>query len=580
MPGATAPPTPPAATAPIAGLTPPSDNSDPRRRLGDVIVELGYADRELVEQVMARESESNRPMGELLVASGTLNSTQLAHALAERNSLDFVDLNTFAVDHGAANLLSAAEAQRYRAVPIAFLDDGALLVATSDPSNVLGLDDIAMRTGYPVRRAIGTPEGIAALVRQLSSLSESVKEIDYEAPDTDGVEAIDLRASAGQAPVVKLVHAVIADAVRRGASDIHFDATGGDMRVRMRVDGVVLEPTTVPQNLVAGLVSRIKIMAELDIAERRIPQDGRITLSVDERHVDIRVSTLPVIRGESVVMRILDKERVILELEQLGMGDRERDAVLRGVGKVHGAVIVTGPTGAGKTTTLYGLLNRVNTPDKTVISIEDPVEYEVDGIKQIHVNPKAGLTFASGLRSMVRSDPDILMVGEIRDGETARIAMEAALTGHLVLSTLHTNNAAIAAARLTEMGIEPFLVASGIECVVAQRLARRLCEDCRSPADVSGPELEAAGYAPEPFQAFEPTGCVHCNSTGFRGRVGLYEVLTLNEQIRSLILAKGTSDEIAAAASAAGMGSLRDNGLAKARAGVTSLAEVMRVLGT
>ncbi|MGZ5314604.1 MAG: GspE/PulE family protein [Solirubrobacterales bacterium] len=582
MPGATAPPTHPAATAPIAGLTPPSDNSDPRRRLGDVIVDLGYADRELVEQVMARESESNRPMGELLVASGTLNSTQLAHALAERNSLDFVDLNTFAVDHGAANLLSAAEAQRYRAVPIAFLDDGALLVATSDPSNVLGLDDIAMRTGYPVRRAIGTPEGIAALVRQLSSLSESVKEIDHETHDRDGAETIDLRASAGQAPVVKLVHAVIADAVSRGASDIHFDATGGDMRVRMRVDGVVLEPTTVPHNLVAGLVSRIKIMAELDIAERRVPQDGRITLSVDERHVDIRVSTLPVIRGESVVMRILDKERVILELEQLGMGDRERDAVLRGVGKVHGAVIVTGPTGAGKTTTLYGLLNRVNTPDKTVISIEDPVEYEVDGIKQIHVNPKAGLTFASGLRSMVRSDPDILMVGEIRDGETARIAMEAALTGHLVLSTLHTNNAAIAAARLTEMGIEPFLVASGIECVVAQRLARRLCEDCRSPAEVSGPELEAAGYgaAAEPFQAFEPKGCVHCNGTGFRGRVGLYEVLTLTEQIRSLILAKGTSDEIAAAARAAGMGSLRDNGLAKARAGVTSLAEVMRVLGT
>jgi type IV pilus assembly protein PilB len=570
------------ATAGIPGITHASGRNDPRRRLGDVIIDLGYADRELVEQMLSEEDESNRPLGELLVQSGIVTSSQLAHALAERNTLDFADLNSFAVDPGAANLVSASEAQRYRAVPISFLPDGTLLVATSDPSNVLGLDDIAMATGYEVRRAIATPEGIEAVVSRLSRLSESVQELDDEAEgDFGSAETIDLRASAEEAPVVKLVHSIIADAVNRGASDIHFDARAGDMRVRMRVDGVVLDPTTVPRRLVPGLVSRIKIMAELDIAERRVPQDGRVALNVDSRHIDIRVSTLPVIRGESVVMRILDKERVVLELEQLGMRAEDRELLRGKVGQVHGAVLVTGPTGAGKTTTLYALLKEINTPDRTVISIEDPVEYEVDGVKQIHLNPKAGLTFASGLRSMVRSDPDTLMVGEIRDSETAQIAMEAALTGHLVLSTLHTNDAAIAAARLIEMGIEPFLVASGVECIVAQRLARRLCDECRKPVTVTPDELLGGnGSAGEGFDAFEPGGCVHCNGTGYRGRIGLYEVMALNEEIRSLILHRGTSGEIAAAAASAGMHSLRDDGFAKAREGVTSVAEVLRVLGS
>jgi type IV pilus assembly protein PilB len=570
-----------AATAGLPGIVAPTGRHDPRNRLGDVIIELGFADSELIEEVMTREAESKRPMGELLVQSGLVTSTQLAQALAERNSLDFVDLNQFNVDPGATNLVSSADAQRYRAVPIAFLPDGSLLVATADPSNLIALDDIAMSTGYPVRRAIASPEGLEAVMKQLSVLSESVSQIEAEddGDDTPVEQVLDLRASAGEAPVVKLAHSIIADAVNRGASDIHFDARNGDMRVRMRVDGVVLDPTTVPAKLTAGLVSRIKIMAELDIAERRIPQDGRIALNVDGRGIDIRVSTLPVIRGESVVMRILDKDRVVLDLASLGMRDGDRQLLMKAVGQVHGAIITTGPTGAGKTTTLYALLNEVNKPDRTVISIEDPVEFEVDGIKQIPVNAKAGLTFASGLRSMVRSDPDTLMVGEIRDSETAQIAMEAALTGHLVLSTLHTNDAAVAAARMIEMGIEPFLVSSGIECIVAQRLARRLCEECKAPVTVTPEELADDGIQ-EAFQAFQPVGCVQCNNTGYRGRIGLYEVLYMTEEVRELILHKGSSGEITSAAVRGGMHRIRQDGIEKARQGLTSIPEVFRVLGT
>jgi type IV pilus assembly protein PilB len=351
------------------------------------------------------------------------------------------------------------------------------------------------------------------------------------------------------------------------------------MQVRYRVDGVMIDSTTVPKSLVAGLVSRIKIMAELDIAERRTPQDGRVALTVDGHHVDIRVSTLPVMRGESVVMRILDKERLVLDLEALGMREQHRKLLTGSVAQIEGAVLATGPTGAGKTTTLYSLLNAVNSPEKTLISIEDPVEYEVEGVKQIHVNPAAGLTFASGLRAMVRSDPDTLMVGEIRDRETAQIAMEAALTGHLVLSTLHTNDASLAAARLIDMGVEPFLIASAIECIVAQRLARRLCTGCRKPANLSAKELREIGIADGKGEIYEPVGCVTCNGTGYSGRIGLYEVLLLNDEIRSLILAKASSGEIEEAAVKAGMHRLSDDGLEKVRRGITSPAELTRVLG-
>jgi type IV pilus assembly protein PilB len=563
----------------MPGVTPPSGNKDPRRRLGDVAVDLGFVDRELVEQVMAQEREAHVPMGALLVESGIIDSAQLARILADRNSLDYVDLNEFEVDQAAANLIDSAEASRCRAVPIAFLDEGVLLVATADPSNVLGADDIALATGHEVRRAIATPEGIDALINRLSKLSGSVSEVEDEDEESGRTELLELRASAAEAPVVKLVHSVIADAVNRGASDIHFDPSRGAMDVRYRVDGVMIDSTTVPKSLVAGLVSRIKIMAELDIAERRTPQDGRVALKVEDRQIDIRVTTLPVVRGESVVMRILDKGRVELDLEGLGMRVEDRELLLSSVGQIQGAVLATGPTGAGKTTTLYSLFAAVNSPQKTLISIEDPVEYEVEGVKQIHVNPGAGLTFASGLRAMVRADPDALMVGEIRDSETAQIAMEAALTGHLVLSTLHTNDASLAAARLIDMGVEPFLIASAIECIVAQRLARRLCSKCKAPAKLSDDELEQIGAGEAGAEVCEPVGCVTCNGSGYAGRIGLYEVLVVNDEIRSLILSKASSGDIEQAAVANGMHRLNEDGMAKVREGITSLAEVLRVLG-
>jgi type IV pilus assembly protein PilB len=574
--------TPPAATpAATPGLVPPSGSGEPNRRLGDVAVELGFVDRELVEQVMAKEQESNKPMGALLVESGIIDSAQLARMLAERNSLPYVDLNVFEVDKGAANLIDASEAQRYDAIPIAFLENGSLLVVTADPSNVVGTDDIAAATGYEVRRAIATAEGIDALITRLRGLSGSVELQADRDGEADDDSVLDLRAVAEEAPVVKLVHAVIADAVGRGASDIHFDPHPDEMVVRYRVDGVMVDSTTIPNKLVPGIVSRVKIMAELDIAERRTPQDGRIALKVNERHVDLRIAVLPVMRGESIVMRILDRDRVALDLESLGMRPQDRELLLAALRKGHGAVLATGPTGTGKTTTLYALLNYLNTPDRTVISIEDPVEYEVAGVKQIHVNPAAGLTFASGLRSMVRSDPDALMVGEIRDHETAKIAMEAALTGHFVLSTLHTNNASITASRMIEMGVEPFLIASGIQAIVGQRLARRLCDACKRPANLTPAELTDLGLASngEPPTFYEPVGCTSCFSTGYSGRVGVYEVMTLNDELRSAIAGKAPASEIQAAASRSGMHTLRDDGLEKAAAGATSIAEVLRVVG-
>jgi type IV pilus assembly protein PilB len=563
------------------GITPPVPRDSGRRRLGDVIVELGFADREAVEAAGAQAREEGRPMGQVLVDNGALDSTQLAQALAQRNGLCYVDLSVFEVDKGAANLVNASEARRYAAVPIAFLDERTLLVATSDPSNVLGSDDITMATGYEVRRAVSSPEELDGLISQLSRFEESVQEVVEEEPDDDGAQVIELRASAEEAPVVKLVHSVIGDAVERGASDIHFDPRGGDMRVRLRVDGVVIDSTTVPKRLVPGLVSRIKIMAELDIAERRIPQDGRVGMTVDGHHVDVRVATLPVVRGEAVVMRILDKGQVVSELDELGMEPGDLELVGRSLGRVHGAVLATGPTGAGKTTTLYAALSKVNSSDRTIITVEDPVEYEVDGIKQVPVNPKAGLTFATALRSILRSDPDVVMVGEIRDRETARIAIESALTGQLVLSTLHTNDAPMAAVRLTEMGIEPFLIASGIECVVAQRLARRLCPECKQRVTVTAAELKRNGFpATQKLDAYEPVGCVRCAGTGYRGRVGLYEVMVVSDEIRSLILRKASGEEVAAAAVAGGMRRLREDGLVKVRQGITSVPEVLRVLGT
>jgi type IV pilus assembly protein PilB len=369
--------------------------------------------------------------------------------------------------------------------------------------------------------------------------------------------------------------------VEQGASDIHLEPEADAMRVRLRIDGVLTEAQVVPRAMVAGVISRIKVMAELDIAERRIPQDGRVGLAIDGHHVDLRVVTLPSVHGESVVMRILDKESVVMDLDRLGMGEDDRARFEKAIHEPFGAVLVTGPTGSGKSTSLYAALGVINAPEKNIITIEDPVEYQLEGVTQVQVNPRAGLGFATGLRSMMRADPDIIMVGEIRDRETAQIAVEAALTGHLLLSTLHTNDAATAITRLVDMGVEPFLVASSVGCVVAQRLARTLCQHCKQRAIIPVATLRANGFPSWlDVEAYEPVGCARCNGTGYKGRLGLYEVMVVTEEIRGLAIERAPADKITEVAVRDGMRRLREDGLHKVMQGRTSLAEVARVTGT
>ncbi len=565
-----------------AGVDRPSARpGGPPRFLTDVIVDLGLADRDRVEQaVVAARSQGTTPE-RVLLSERAITQDGLARALAERHGLHHIDLSIFRPDMQVASLLKPAQAKRFEAVPVARIDDRTLLVAMADPTNVVALDDIALMTGLEVRPGVASREDVLALVGRLSTLDDAVRDASIEEEAEGGpAEVVDLRESADDAPVVKLVNQIVAQAVEQGASDVHLEPNGRELRVRFRIDGVLQETTTVPKRMVSGVISRVKIMSELDISERRLPQDGRVGLSVGGHHVDLRVVTLPSVHGESVVMRILDKEAVIMELDGLGMAERERERFRRSVGKPYGCVLATGPTGSGKSTTLYAALDELNTPDKNIITIEDPVEYQVDGITQVQVNQRAGLQFATGLRSMMRADPDVIMVGEIRDRDTAQIAIEAALTGHLVLSTLHTNDAPTAITRLTEMGIEPFLVASAIDAVVAQRLARTLCRHCKARAVVSVDVLREHGF-PARFdvEAYEPVGCSRCAGSGYRGRVGLYEVMTMSEELRKLVVARAPTDEIAEVAVREGMRRLRDDGLEKIANGLTSVAEVTRVTG-
>jgi type IV pilus assembly protein PilB len=569
----------PAPDQQIPGLTVPTNRGRSPRFIGDIVVDLGYASREAVEAAIAESRANGRRTGEVLVERGVLTPDQLARVVAERFGVDQLDLGIFKVDMAAANLLPASSAKRYGAVPVKVIDDRTLLVAMIDPGNVLAIDDISLMSGYEVRAAVAAEQDVNALIQRLNAIDDVV--VAEAIDDADGTEVVDLRESAADAPVIKLVNSLIGQGVDQGASDIHFEPVDGDLVVRYRIDGVLSEATRVPRRLVAGVISRIKIMAELDIAERRVPQDGRVALNIDGRGVDVRVATLPLVGGESAVMRVLDKDGADIDLDKLGMVDPERARFVKAFSRPHGAVLVTGPTGSGKTTTLYGALQMLHTPEKNIITIEDPVEYELSGIKQMQVNTKAGLQFATGLRSMMRADPDIIMVGEIRDRETAQIAVEAALTGHLVLSTLHTNDAPGAVARLIEMGVEPFLVASAVECIVAQRLARRLCEACKKPVAVEGHIVREHGFHTDEYaiNVFEPGSCSRCGGSGYKGRVGLYEVMPITDEIRSLAVSRASADAIAEAATRAGMRRLRDEGFEKVRAGLTSFAELARVSG-
>jgi type IV pilus assembly protein PilB len=542
--------------------------------IGEVAVDLGFADRHTVEEAVAAARAQGRPTGLVLVERGVLRHDQLARVVAERFGLDFVDLSLYDLDMGAVNLVSAETARRYQAVPVGFTDDGSLVLAMANPTNVLTIDDIGMMTGRRIRPAAASVEDLNLLLTRLVQMDESIEDIVEDEVEEDEQSLLVSEADS-DAPIIKLVHSIVAQAIQQGASDIHVNPEEGDTRVLFRVDGVLSPAATIKRKMASGVVSRIKIMAELDISERRVPQDGRFGLTVDGRRVDIRVVTLPLVAGEGVVLRILDKGSVVEGLDALGMQPADQQRFDRAIKRPNGAVLVTGPTGSGKTTTLYAALAVLNDGDRSILTIEDPVEQRIPGIKQMQIAPKAGVTFDLGLRSMLRADPDVIMVGEIRDRETAHIAVEAALTGHLVLSTLHTRDAPSALGRLIDMGIEPFLISSAVDCIVAQRLVRMLCKHCKRPMHLPDHVLEEYGLAgAEPYDA---VGCSRCGGSGYRGRVGLYEVMSVSEPIRALILEHGSVDDMVAVALGEGMLRLRDDGMQKVRDGLTSIAEVERM---
>jgi type IV pilus assembly protein PilB len=564
------------------GLTPPLERGRSRGFVTDVLAQLGYVAEERVNQAIEEARTAGAPPEALLLTQGAVSADQLSRAIAERYGLDHIDLSAYQVDMAAANLISVNTARRYRALPVGFADKETLLVAMADPTNVLAVDDIQIATGLDCRVAVAAEEDIEALVGKLNTLQSAVSEAiteDEEQGEGEGLADVsDMEVSAEDAPVIKLVYSILGQAVGEGASDVHFEPGEGEMRVRFRIDGVLREAAHVPKRMISAVISRVKIMSDLNIAEKRVPQDGRVSVSVAEKQVDLRVTTLPTQRGEGATVRILDKENAQRTLDELGMAGDARERFEHAFRQAYGAVLVTGPTGSGKSTTLYAALREMNSVEKKIITVEDPVEYQLDGINQINVNRKAGLDFATGLRSILRADPDIVMVGEIRDGETARIAIEAALTGHMMLSTLHTNDAPGAITRLTKMGIESFLIASSVDCVVAQRLARKLCTQCKRRTVVPPEALTEAGLrVGAELEAYEPVGCARCNQSGYRGRVGLYSVMKMSERIKEMTVSHASEADIANVAREEGMCTLREDGVVKVRSGQTSLEEVMRV---
>ncbi len=525
-----------------------------------------------------------------LVEQNLASSEGLAKTLAARYQMPLVDLALTGVADDASGEIALHVLERLAAIPYA-LDNGTLRVAVADPGNIQGIDELRLATRYPLDIGVASREDILAEIRRLARASEAFgarAAVEEElALEEEEEEADDLEVDDGisDAPLVRLVNSVIFQAAEDGASDVHFEPQEDALLVRFRVDGVLQEVQRIPKRMMAGVVTRLKVLAKLDIAERRKPQDGRISLNAAAagRMLDVRVATLPTVEGESIVMRLLDKSKRAPTLEELGMSDEMRTQLEQLIRKPTGALLVTGPTGSGKSTTLYAALTNINRPEINIITVEDPVEYRLQGVNQVQINLKAGLTFAAALRSILRSDPDVVMVGEIRDGETAKISIEAALTGHLVLSTLHTNDAPQALTRLNEMGVEPFLTGAAVSAVLAQRLARKLCTHCCEMYTPNTDELLKARVSPVVAAAsdgmvfYRKKGCPRCNQTGYKGRIGIYQLLTMSEQLESLAVTKASREEIERAAIGEGMRTLWDDGLAKVAAGLTSIEELARV---
>ena len=548
-----------------------------RLPLGTLLVRDGLITAEQLELALAEKERTGHRLGEIMLSHGWVVASTLARLLAEQHHLEYVDLPHATIDPAAASLLPEKLARRYEALPVRFLADNLVLVAVGDPTNVVASDDLRLALGLNVRLAVAA---LPDLEEAIGRIHRAQTGATFIAEEELGIE--DIRGTATSAPAISLVNSLIAGAIDEGASDLHFEPQAKELAIRIRVDGVMRHLATVPKDMQPAVTSRLKIMAELDIAERRAPQDGRMSILVGGKPMDLRCAVLPTTHGEQIVLRIMSRaaEDGRLGLTDLGMAPDGEEAFARAIRQPYGAVLAVGPTGSGKTTTLYAALDVLNDEGRVLMTIEDPVEYQTAGINQIEVNFKSGLTFARGLRTILRSDPDVLLVGEIRDEETARIAIQAAMTGHLVLTTLHTHNAASSIARLADMGVEPSLLATSINCIVAQRLARRLCLNCREAYAADEAERTEMGLAAsaDDVTLYRARGCPQCAGTGFAGRAALYEVMAVHGKLRRLI-ESGSSDEIFAEAVAQGMTTLRQDGIRLVLAGVSSLDEIRRVTG-
>ena len=586
----------------------------PRKPIAQYLLEKGYVTQAHIDEAtkVMQQSKSN-DLGKALVELGHLGEREMLEGKAQEEGIAFVDLDRYTIDASAINMVPERIVKNHTVIPVR-KEGNVLFIAMSNPNNIQAIDDVRMVSRLDVKpvRAVGeaieeairkhygsgsgngnAPKGgdLAAAMAVAPTPSSSRGDISQAIAEAGASRGLEDEADAAaaaqvaeQAPIIRLANALIQQAIQDRASDIHVEPQNRGVRVRYRVDGVLHEAMTVPKNLQAPLISRYKIMAEMNIAERRIPQDGRIEIRQAGKDFDLRVSAIPTPFGEKIVMRILDKTSILLGLEKLGFSEEVQSQIEELTNQPNGMFLSTGPTGAGKTTTQYSVLNRLNSIERNIITIEDPIEYQLNGISQVQVNRKAGLSFANALRSFLRQDPDIIMVGEMRDLETAEIAVEASLTGHLVLSTLHTNDSPSAVARMTDMGLEPYLISATVIGVLAQRLGRRNCANCAEPYDVQQSELRRFGFEvtdPEaPVTLYRGKGCEECRFTGFRGRVGVYELMRMNAEIAELVVRRAPLADIKAAAKANGMHELREDGLAKILKGVTTPEEVMRVIFT
>ncbi len=555
-------------------------------KMGDILIAAGKITDEQLQEALELQHQDRREIGRILLSLGYISKLDLAQALATRLRLDYTELIESDVDLAVLGLVDQKVVRRHGVMPVR-MEEGRLIVAMSNPTDIHALEDLMMISGYPITPVVALEEQITRVQNKLYAVGSEVTEFLQDAAgdsvfDDHGEVELGAGSGADDAPIVRLVGSILQQAVGEGASDIHVEPRARELTVRFRVDGVLREVMSIPPKLQSGVIARLKILANLDIAERRVPQDGRFSVRLGGQKIDVRAASLPTVFGEKTVLRLLDNSNVEADLRSLGFAPEVFETYEQIFNRPYGAILVTGPTGSGKSTTLYATLAELNSPERNIITVEDPVEFRMEGINQVQVNTKAGLTFASGLRSILRSDPDVVMIGEIRDYETAKISVEAALTGHLILATLHTNNAPAAVNRMTEMGVEPFLTSSAVDCVIAQRLARRLCNDCKQPVEVGEDVLDDIGFPFERFSEdvnfYRPVGCNRCGGSGYRGRVGIYEMMAVTSEIKDLILRRVSTDVISRVAEEQGMVRLKEDGLMKAARGMTTVEEILRTV--